>query len=392
MPRSAPGEIERLRRDVERASRSPRRGGCPPLLARLARAARPRATWIFAHRHLAEIGVEHDPWRAALFARRVIARRPRTTAPGPCSACRSRSSATITTPRAPASAPSAGPDSPWYTHNLGHLARRALDRPAEALPLLERATAAQPSEADIAASYAHALARCGTPAAGEARAQRAIRRRRHGRSDGAVALARSRRARALAATGGHSAPEPRRLGHRRARRRPKAILPPAARRSRSAAARAPSAASATDSSTSPSANAEASTALRTLGIPSSVPRRSRLRNVFVGVRREGPSAARALVPDRDTTRVRNHDTASDPPFHRSVGACLSFAERPSNSPMLQSRSVIGLDRSRGPRALPGVEPRCRAAEAARAEAAAAPAQPPAAPARRRRSRSPRPSR
>ena len=51
------------------------------------------------------------------------------------------------------------PNNPWYAHNLGHLYDVALDRPQDALPLLAQATAAQPGEADIAASYAHALAR-----------------------------------------------------------------------------------------------------------------------------------------------------------------------------------------------------------------------------------------
>src|SRR3954464_461822 len=78
MPRDAPGEVDRLRREVERALRDQRDGeDVLPLLARLARAAAPESdTWIYAHRHLAELGVEHAPWRAALFARRVLARCP----------------------------------------------------------------------------------------------------------------------------------------------------------------------------------------------------------------------------------------------------------------------------------------------------------------------------
>src|SRR3954463_2000495 len=77
MARSAPGEVDRLRREVERALRENLDAeDVLPLLARLARAADPESdAWLFAHRHLAEIGVEHDPWRAALFARRVLARR-----------------------------------------------------------------------------------------------------------------------------------------------------------------------------------------------------------------------------------------------------------------------------------------------------------------------------
>jgi len=68
------------------------------------------------------------------------------------------------------------PDNPWYAHNLGHLYDVALDRPADALPLLSRATFAQPAEADIAASYAHALARCGKVTMAKRILRRAIRR------------------------------------------------------------------------------------------------------------------------------------------------------------------------------------------------------------------------
>src|SRR6185369_5319938 len=78
MPRGAPGEVDRLRREVERAMREQHDAeDILTLLARLARAAAPESdAWIYAHRHLAELGVEHDPWRASLFARRVLALRP----------------------------------------------------------------------------------------------------------------------------------------------------------------------------------------------------------------------------------------------------------------------------------------------------------------------------
>ncbi len=79
------------------------------------------------------------------------------------------------------------PDNPWYAHNLGHLYDVALDRPADALPLLARATFAQPAEADIAASYAHALARCGKVTMAKRVLRRAIR---HGGTADQMALAR----------------------------------------------------------------------------------------------------------------------------------------------------------------------------------------------------------
>ncbi len=149
-----------------------------PMLARLARAAAPESdAWIYAHRHLAELGVEHDPWRAALFARRVIARRPDDDgawavlglAQSLLGNCRYAA-------HAYEHALALAPDNPWYAHNLGHLYDVALGRAADALPLLARATMAQPEEADIAASYAHALARCGKVAMAKRVLKRAIRR------------------------------------------------------------------------------------------------------------------------------------------------------------------------------------------------------------------------
>src|SRR5215468_732872 len=164
MSRSAPGEIDRLRREVERALRENLDAEeILPLLARLARAADPDSDeWIYAHRHLAELGVEHDPWRAALFARRVIAHRPDDDgAWAVLGLAQSLLGHFRYAARAYERALALAPDNPWYAHNLGHLYDVALDRPADALPLLSRATFAQPGEADIAASYAHALARCG---------------------------------------------------------------------------------------------------------------------------------------------------------------------------------------------------------------------------------------
>jgi Flp pilus assembly protein TadD len=173
------GEVERLRHDVERALQA----GLDaeeilPMLARLARTAPADSdAWIFAHRHLAEIGVEHDPWRAALFARRVIALRPDDDgAWAVLGLSQSLLGHHRYAARAYERALSLSPENPWYAHNLGHLYDVALGRPDDALPLLERATLAQPGETDIAASYAHALARCGRVASAKRVLKRAIRR------------------------------------------------------------------------------------------------------------------------------------------------------------------------------------------------------------------------
>jgi tetratricopeptide (TPR) repeat protein len=149
-----------------------------PLLARLARAAAPESeAWIFAHRHLAELGVEHDPWRDALFARRVLARCPDDDgAWAVLGLAQSLLGHYRYAARAYERALALVPENPWYAHNLGHLYDVALDRPADALPLLSRATFAETGEADIAASYAHALARCGKLSIAKRILKRAIRR------------------------------------------------------------------------------------------------------------------------------------------------------------------------------------------------------------------------
>jgi predicted Zn-dependent protease len=53
------------------------------------------------------------------------------------------------------------PKNPWYAHNLGHLLDVALGRGQEAVHWLKTAYASAPAHAEIAASYAHALARAG---------------------------------------------------------------------------------------------------------------------------------------------------------------------------------------------------------------------------------------
>jgi len=188
MARGAHEDLDRLRREVDRGLRE---RADPdellPLLARLARAAPLYSEiWVFAHRHLAELGVEHDPWRAALFARRVITIRPDDDgAWAVLGLAQSLLGHYRFAARAYERALSISPDNPWYAHNLGHLYDVALDRPADALPLLERATRIEPEESEIAASYAHALARAGKVALAKKVLKRAIR---HGATADQMAL------------------------------------------------------------------------------------------------------------------------------------------------------------------------------------------------------------
>jgi tetratricopeptide (TPR) repeat protein len=157
-------ECRRLRQDVEYALR---RALDPadvlPLLHRLARAAAPGSEEsLFAHRHLAELLVERHPWRAALYARRVLAAREdddRVLAV--LALCQTLLGNYRYAVKSYMRALDASPNNPWYAHNLGHLLDVALNRPSEAVPWL-RAAYAQASWSDeVRLSLSHALARVG---------------------------------------------------------------------------------------------------------------------------------------------------------------------------------------------------------------------------------------
>lgn len=172
-------EVGRLRREVDGAIAA----GLGvedilPLLARITRIAEPGSEpWVAAHRQLAELGVEHDPWRAALFARKVLAHDGQDDgAWAVMGLAQSLLRNFRYAARAYERALALSPDNPWYAHNLGHLYDVALGRPHDALPLLAKASEAQPEEADIAASYAHALARSGKLVLAKRVLKRAIRR------------------------------------------------------------------------------------------------------------------------------------------------------------------------------------------------------------------------
>lgn len=188
MGRCGLGELDRLRRDIERAFADELDAEqVLPLLARLARSSSSGSdAWLFAHRHLAELGVEHDPWRAALFARRVLSFQPDDDgAWAVLGLAHSLLANYQCAARAYERALALSPENPWYAHNLGHLYDVALNRPEDALPLLSRATEAQAGEAEIAASYAHALARCGKLVLAKKVLKRAIR---HGATADQMAL------------------------------------------------------------------------------------------------------------------------------------------------------------------------------------------------------------
>jgi Flp pilus assembly protein TadD len=168
MARSGSDEIDRLRRDVERAFADQLEGErVLPLLARLARAAEPGSdAWLFARRVLQLDPGDDGSWAVLGLAQSLLGNYR-------CAA------------RAYERALALAPSNPWYAHNLGHLYDVALNRPQDALPLLARATEAQSGEAEIAASYAHALARCGKLVLAKKILKRAIR---HGATADQMAL------------------------------------------------------------------------------------------------------------------------------------------------------------------------------------------------------------
>ena len=156
--------VDTLRRRAEAALERDERGNdAEKLLERLARLANEESEHaVFAHRHLAELLLERHPWRAALHLRKVLAISPDDDVPhalmGLCQALLGNYQAAIA---AYQRALDHAPRTPWYHHNLGHLLDVALELPESALSHLELAHQIEPDHDEIAASYAHCLARVG---------------------------------------------------------------------------------------------------------------------------------------------------------------------------------------------------------------------------------------
>jgi tetratricopeptide (TPR) repeat protein len=170
-------EAAKLRRDVELALSGPDPLRVLPLLHRLAaRAEDGSDECVFAHRQLAEVLLDRDPWRAALHARRVVRMRAEDDrAWAALGLSQSLLGNHQYASRALVRALALSPDNPWYAHNLGHTLDVALDKPREALVHLRRAYAKSSKNVDVATSLAHALARCGKTRAAKALLQRAMK-------------------------------------------------------------------------------------------------------------------------------------------------------------------------------------------------------------------------
>jgi tetratricopeptide (TPR) repeat protein len=149
-----------------------------PMLHRLARLAGDGTDEsLFAHLHLAELLVERDPWRAALFARRVLAHRPEDDRGWATLAlCQTLLGNYRFAVSAYHHALTSAPKNPWYAHNLGHLLDVALGQARDAIGWLRRAYQSASYSGEVAASYAHALARVGRIADARKVLSRAMKR------------------------------------------------------------------------------------------------------------------------------------------------------------------------------------------------------------------------
>jgi tetratricopeptide (TPR) repeat protein len=159
-----PAETQSLRQQIERTLRGAfDPADVLPRLARLARLASPSSDdGIFANHKLAELLVERDPWRAALYVRRALAHRPDDDRPWAILAfCHTLLGNFRCAAKAYEKAIACAPSNPLYAHNLGHLLDVALGQPARALRWLKAAYDARSKNSEIVASYVHALARAG---------------------------------------------------------------------------------------------------------------------------------------------------------------------------------------------------------------------------------------
>jgi Flp pilus assembly protein TadD len=133
-----------------------------PMLEKLvAHAPRGSAPWLFGMKHLARVIAGKQPWRAAVLARRVLAHGDDDLAFAVLGLAHTILGNYRAAARAYLRAAALAPGCPVVAHNLGHLLDVGLDRPADALGYLLRAHQAEPEQAEIAASYAHALVRTG---------------------------------------------------------------------------------------------------------------------------------------------------------------------------------------------------------------------------------------
>ena len=176
MDRGGGTKVHRLRACVEHALEQGRRSEeLLPILERLVRVAPEDSEHqLFARRRLAEMYLEHHPWRAALHARRLIKSGAVDDGAYALMALAQtllgNFNAAITAYRR---ALDMAPYNPWYHHNLGHLLDVCLGDRATALEHLRLAHRIESEEDEITASLAHCLAMAGQLTEARSMAERA---------------------------------------------------------------------------------------------------------------------------------------------------------------------------------------------------------------------------
>jgi Flp pilus assembly protein TadD len=132
-----------------------------PMFEKLINGAPPESKMAqLAKLHLAEYFVERAPWKAALLAKDVLSREDDERAWAVLGLAYTLLGHHRCARRAYCRALALAPSCPSYAHNLGHLLDVIFNEPQEALPWLATAFRGAPNEAEVAASYAHALVRC----------------------------------------------------------------------------------------------------------------------------------------------------------------------------------------------------------------------------------------
>jgi len=131
-----PSELDRLRTRIKDALARDRPSTeiLPMLQALLDGAGEQRDLRVFAHRHLAELTLQDQPWQAALHLRRVIkANAADDTVHALMGLCQALLGNFDSAVHHYERALSIEPANAWYHHNLGHLLDVALDMPDAAL-------------------------------------------------------------------------------------------------------------------------------------------------------------------------------------------------------------------------------------------------------------------
>ena len=159
---SSVDSLQQLRDRAERALEAASEGAAELLEELVNKAVEGSEPALFAHRHLAELQLESDPWKAALHLRQVLKHCADDDVlyalSGLCHALLGNYRVAV---RAYRQASHLSPQTPWYHHNLGHLTDVALGDPAGAERHLRRAFELEPEHDEIIGSLAHCVARLG---------------------------------------------------------------------------------------------------------------------------------------------------------------------------------------------------------------------------------------